>query len=86
MNGLASVIIVTYNHKKYIEPCINSVAKQNYPHEIIAVDNCSEDGSNQLLREKFPDIKLIENTKNIGFGLVIEFLFILIQHYQLFYY
>ena len=68
MNSLASVIIVTYNHKNYLEPCINSVLKQDYPHEIIVVDNCSQDGSNRLVKERFPNIKLIKNTKNVGYG------------------
>ena len=68
MNGLASVIIVTYNHKKYLKSCINSVLKQDYPHEVIVVDNCSQDGSAQLVREKFPDIKLIESPENKGYG------------------
>jgi len=68
MNGLVSVIIVIYNHKKYMEDCINSVLKQNYPHELIVVDNCSSDGSAQLVREKFPDIKLIESPENKGYG------------------
>ena len=68
MTGLASVIIVTYNHKRYLEHCINSVLKQDYPHEVIVIDNCSQDGSTQLVREKFPNIKLIESHENKGYG------------------
>jgi GT2 family glycosyltransferase len=65
---LASIIIVTYNHKRYLEHCINSVLKQDYPHEIIVVDNCSQDDSSQLVREIFPDVKLIESLENKGYG------------------
>ena len=68
MNSLASVIIVTYNQRRYLETCINSVLKQDYPHEIIVVDNCSEDDSVQFLKERFPEVKLIENIKNVGYG------------------
>ena len=68
MKGLASIIIITYNHKKYLESCINSVLKQDYPHEIIVIDNCSQDGSAQVIREKFPNIKLIESLENKGYG------------------
>ena len=68
MNGLASVIIVTYNHKKYLEHCINSVLKQDYPYEVIVVDNCSHDGSVQLVKEKYPNVKLIESPENKGYG------------------
>jgi len=68
MNRLASIIIVTYNSKEYLESCINSVKKQNYPFEIIIVDNNSQDGSVQFIKKNFPDIKLIENKKNLGFS------------------
>lgn len=68
MKGLASVIIVTYNHKKYLEHCINSVLKQDYPHEVIVIDNCSHDGSAQLVKEKYPSVKLIKSSENKGYG------------------
>lgn len=68
MNKLTSVVIVTYNHKKYLKSCINSVLKQNYPHEIIVVDNCSSDGTPQFVEEKYPNVRLIKNTKNAGYG------------------
>ena len=68
MDKIASIIIVTYNHKKYLEHCISSVLKQDYPHEVIVVDNCSQDGSSQLVSEKFPDVKLIKSIENKGYG------------------
>lgn len=68
MNELASIIIVTFNSKSYLESCIGSILKQDYPHEIIVVDNDSTDGSCQLLRDKFPMVKLIENPDNVGYG------------------
>lgn len=68
MEGLASVVIVTYNHKKYLEHCINSVLKQDYPYEVIVVDNCSHDASARLVKEKYPNVKLIESPENKGYG------------------
>jgi GT2 family glycosyltransferase len=59
---------VTYNQKQYLEFCINSILKQHYPCEIIVVDNCSTDGSAQFVKKKYPSIKLVESSKNKGYG------------------
>jgi hypothetical protein len=67
-DSLVSIIIVTYNSKKHIESCINSILKQDYPHEIIVVDNTSCDGTVQYIRERYPDIKIIESGENRGYG------------------
>lgn len=72
MNEQASVIIVNYNHKKYLELCINSVLKQDYPHEIIVVDNSSSDGSIDFIKNKFSQIRIIKNTQNLGYGAAIN--------------
>ncbi len=65
-----SVIIVNYNVKHFLEQCLHSVIKasKNISAEIFVVDNNSVDGSNQLVREKFPNVRLIENKKNLGFS------------------
>ena len=65
---LASIIIVTYNHLKYLNDCITSIMKQDYPHEIILVDNCSTDGTIEYVKENFPDITIIDSQKNRGYG------------------
>jgi GT2 family glycosyltransferase len=67
MSGLASVIIVTYNHEKYIQACLTSVLKQNYPHEIIIVDNGSQDLTVQKTSNN-PKVKVIETHANLGYG------------------
>lgn len=65
-----SIIIVNYNVKEFLQNLISSVLKagQKIKYEIIIVDNASDDGSVEFLREKFPDIKLIINEKNLGFS------------------
>lgn len=68
MNGLASIIIVLYNSSYYLEACIDSIMAQNYPHEIIAIDNNSTDDSCRILREKYPNVRLIESRENVGYG------------------
>lgn len=65
-----SVIIVNYNVKYFLEQCLYSVKKasENLDVEIFVVDNNSVDGSTQLIKEKFPDVTLIKNDKNLGFS------------------
>lgn len=65
---LASIIIVTHNHRKYIDSCLNSVLTQDYPHEIIVVDNFSTDNTPEYVEKNFPNVKLIRNKKNVGYG------------------
>jgi hypothetical protein len=43
-------------------------AAQDFSHEIIVVDNASDDGSIEVIEERYSSIKLIKNQKNIGFG------------------
>lgn len=64
-----SVIILVWNGKPYIEACLNSVLQQQYDEfEVIVVDNASVDGSVEVVRNKFPQVKLIQNEQNLGFS------------------
>ncbi|MBN2274973.1 MAG: glycosyltransferase [Bacteroidales bacterium] len=65
-----SVIIVNYNVRFFLEQCLHSVYKSihNINAEVIVVDNNSVDRSCQMIREKFPDVILIENKVNAGFS------------------
>jgi len=65
-----SVVIVSYNAKYFLELCLLSVKKaiEKLSAEIIVVDNASTDGSCQLIKDKFKDIRLIENNQNLGFA------------------
>lgn len=65
-----SVIIVNYNVKHFLEQCLHSVlrASRNLQCEVIVVDNNSVDGSVALVRDKFPQVKLIVNQDNAGFS------------------
>ncbi len=69
MNPLVSLIILNYNGEKFIIEVLNSLINATYKNiEIIVVDNCSSDGSVNIIKENFPQIKLIENAKNLGFA------------------
>jgi hypothetical protein len=65
-----SIIIVNYNVKEFLQNLIHSIEKAslNLTKEIIIVDNASDDGSVEFIKEKFPQIKLIANQLNLGFG------------------
>lgn len=65
-----SVIIVNYNTKELIRNCIQSIYDKtvSIEYEIIVVDNNSQDGSQKMIKDLFPDVILIELDENIGFG------------------
>jgi len=64
-----SVIIVNYNVKHFLEQCLHSVfASKNIEFDVYVVDNSSVDGSCAMVKEKFPQVKLIENKDNVGFS------------------
>jgi len=65
-----SVIIVSFNTVGLLRDCIRGVKDKagNLDLEIIVVDNCSKDGSVEMVRAEFPDVVLIANEKNTGFG------------------
>jgi len=64
-----SIIILNYNVRFFLEQCVLSVqaALQHIDGEIIVVDNNSSDASCQMMKTRFPNIKLIENKENTGF-------------------
>lgn len=64
-----SVVIVNYNVEYFLEQCLRSVytALQNVEGEVWVVDNNSVDGSVRMVRDKFPQVKLIANKENTGF-------------------
>ena len=65
-----SIIIVSFNTKHLIDRCFNSVKNSagELEYEIIVVDNMSKDGSYDHIKEKYPEVKLIQSGGNIGFA------------------
>jgi len=65
---LVSIIVLNYNAGDLLVNCIKSLLENNYNnYEIILVDNASKDNSHKKCKEKFNDIKLIENKQNLGY-------------------
>ncbi|MCH4551277.1 glycosyltransferase family 2 protein [Aestuariibaculum lutulentum] len=65
-----SIVILNYNVRYFLELCLKSVqaAVTDIDAEIIVVDNNSEDDSCKMVKELFPEVKLIENKENYGFS------------------
>lgn len=72
--------IVTYNASDEIMPCIKSILEdtKNLDFKLYVVDNASSDDTVEVIRHEFPQVKVITNDKNVGFGKghnkVIEYL------------
>ncbi len=60
-----SIIIVNYNTKDLLDRCLASIQE---PAEIIVVDNASSDTSSQMVAKKYPKVKLIASSTNLGFA------------------
>ncbi len=66
-----SIITVGMNHLKYIKNLYRTLLDEHRPtvdFECIFVDNCSKDGSQEWLRNTYPEVKIIQNVKPRGFG------------------
>lgn len=65
-----SIIIVNYNTHELLRDCLISIYKHTTEinFEVIVSDNGSEDGSIEMLKQDFPQVVLIENNANLGFG------------------
>jgi len=64
-----SIIVVNWNGRAYLRQCLSSLAAQTYPSkEIVVVDNGSTDGSVAWLAAHFPQVHVIQNEQNRGFG------------------
>ena len=60
-----SVIIPSFNTKQLLRQCLSSLDKKM---ELIVIDNDSTDGSQRIVESEFPQVKLIKNSKNLGYG------------------
>ena len=64
-----SVIIVNWNAGDLLARSISSLLAQTVlPHEVIVVDNASTDGSAKKVGDKFPSVRVVESTRNLGFA------------------
>lgn len=65
-----SIVVVSFNTKSQLRRCLSAVQSScaGTDFEIIVVDNASKDGSPEMVASEFPDVRLIQNDSNRGFG------------------
>src|SRR4249920_2212629 len=67
-----SIVIVNYNVREFLRGALESIRRSltngNLTGEIMVVDNASIDGSQEMVRRDFPDVRLYDLPNNVGFG------------------
>lgn len=69
-----SIIIVSYNSRDPIYPCLTTIRRfpPRDPWEVVVVDNSSTDGTAEMVREKFPWVRLVANSTNLGYSKAVN--------------
>lgn len=62
------VIVVTYNAMPWIDKCFGSVLESSLKSDLFIVDNGSEDGTIEYIKNNYPQIELLQSKSNLGFG------------------
>ncbi|MFW0862342.1 MAG: glycosyltransferase family 2 protein [Candidatus Komeilibacteria bacterium] len=71
MNKQKKLIIglVTYNAERYLYSCLTSLSEQSFKDwEILIIDNGSTDNTIRYIKENYPQFKIVEHKKNLGFA------------------
>lgn len=62
------IIVLTYNSREIARRCLHSLRALAYPnHKVVVVDNASADGTEEMVREEFPNLPLIQTGGNQGY-------------------
>ncbi|MBN1963813.1 MAG: glycosyltransferase family 2 protein [Anaerolineae bacterium] len=65
---LVSVVVINWNGAHHLPTCLDALRAQTYPHrEVLVADNASTDGSQALVRDQYPEVKLVALDENRGF-------------------
>ncbi len=65
-----SILIVNWNTCQYLRSCLSAIRRsvRNLAFEVIVVDNASSDGSADMVRTEFPEVRLVASRENLGFA------------------
>lgn len=68
--AMLSVLIVNWNTRDHLDRCLASLQANppELPMEVIVVDNASSDGSEQMVRDNYPQVKLVQSGANLGYA------------------
>lgn len=65
---MISILIVHWKTPDLLRSCLASIRQYCQDHQVIVVDNASDDGSVQMVQEEFPEVQLIASASNLGFA------------------
>jgi len=66
---MVAIMVINYNGLRWLSQCLSSVVKTKYPsYKIYLIDNGSVDRSVEYVHEKYPSVKVIQNSRNLGFA------------------
>lgn len=70
MTSDLTISIINWNTREFLDQCLSSVFEtvRGIDFDVVVVDNASSDGSTDMVREKYPLVRLIENRENVGFA------------------
>src|SRR2546428_5443396 len=69
MAGRCHVVVLNWNGRDSIRPCLQSVLHQTYPsYRVVVVDNASTDGSRDVVRDEFPEVIFVPLPENLHFA------------------
>jgi len=61
-------IIISYNFEPWLDKCLPSLLQSDTPCDILVIDNGSTDNTLSIVKKQYPQVRLIANHKNLGFG------------------
>jgi GT2 family glycosyltransferase/tetratricopeptide (TPR) repeat protein len=65
-----SIIVPNWNGMRFVSMCLDSLSQLDFDdHEVIVVDNGSDDGSREMIEEEYPWVKLLKFDENMGFAI-----------------
>lgn len=68
-----NILIITYNSRAFIGACIDSLfSSKDVYSKITVVDNASTDGTAELIKEKYPSVKVLKNMENTGYACAVN--------------
>jgi GT2 family glycosyltransferase len=63
-----TVVVVSWQGRQLIAPCLASLRRQTLPHRVVVVDNASTDGTAEFLAAEHPEVDVVRTSENLGFA------------------
>jgi hypothetical protein len=68
MTPRVAILVLNYNGRAWLDPCLTSLTRLTVPAELVVVDNASTDDSLPYLRERWPQVRVLAFDRNYGFA------------------